>query len=448
MKILKYKILLVLMIGMILEVDAQFQRMGIKRGTRLTILGNAKGKIPTYCMDYTLKAPTSGTSYKKILSNPGSAKVKFGSEVPKSLQSAIDAGEIIIEGVSMTFESIIKNLEDLMNSLRLSVSERQEIESIKLLWNQLSEAEKRALNRELFIQYGDHTQMQLINKTNKTATISFNENSVLGVDKNTNIGSINTSLLNNNSQSNLWTSGNKEAQRKLKELGYYKGEIDGKFGPNSIIAIKRFQRKNNLNPTGLIDSTTDQLLLASYNRKIEKNKRLQEFLRKNGEYNGKTDGIIGKKSNESISSFKRKHGLEKYDLEMTAGKEKAEIKFKNQREFIDYFKKLDEECNPELCISDGMSISLSNNCIPASFSVSVSEGLKITLEAGGISYDIPIIDINQQDSDGCQLKRTACFSKTSSKDYSIQCNKGEKSIEVNATQASLSFGNLSVSIFN
>ncbi len=42
-------------------------------------------------------------------------------------------------------------------------------------------------------------------------------------------------------------------QRQLAERGYYKGGIDGQFGPASKSALKRFQRNNDIKSTGLID---------------------------------------------------------------------------------------------------------------------------------------------------------------------------------------------------
>lgn len=42
-------------------------------------------------------------------------------------------------------------------------------------------------------------------------------------------------------------------QRQLAERGYYKGGIDGQFGPASKGALKRFQSDNGLKSSGLID---------------------------------------------------------------------------------------------------------------------------------------------------------------------------------------------------
>ncbi len=45
-------------------------------------------------------------------------------------------------------------------------------------------------------------------------------------------------------------------QRKLKELSYYTGEIDGLYGPNTANAVKNFQRSKGITVDGIIGSET------------------------------------------------------------------------------------------------------------------------------------------------------------------------------------------------
>jgi hypothetical protein len=45
-------------------------------------------------------------------------------------------------------------------------------------------------------------------------------------------------------------------QQQLSKRGYYKGSIDGKFGPQSRDALSRFQHANGLQETGRIDEPT------------------------------------------------------------------------------------------------------------------------------------------------------------------------------------------------
>lgn len=46
------------------------------------------------------------------------------------------------------------------------------------------------------------------------------------------------------------------AQQRLYNLGHLRGEVDGKPGPVTVQAIREFQRRNSLEPTGTLDHVT------------------------------------------------------------------------------------------------------------------------------------------------------------------------------------------------
>lgn len=48
----------------------------------------------------------------------------------------------------------------------------------------------------------------------------------------------------------------KTIQQKLKQWGYYDGEIDGIYGSKTVAAVKYFQRKNGLTADGIAGSAT------------------------------------------------------------------------------------------------------------------------------------------------------------------------------------------------
>ena len=48
----------------------------------------------------------------------------------------------------------------------------------------------------------------------------------------------------------------KEVQRQLSKRGYYKGTVDGEFGPATKTALSRFQQDNKLRATGRVDGAT------------------------------------------------------------------------------------------------------------------------------------------------------------------------------------------------
>ncbi|GAG86495.1 unnamed protein product [marine sediment metagenome] len=53
-----------------------------------------------------------------------------------------------------------------------------------------------------------------------------------------------------------------QVQAILKSFGFYSGNLDGISGPQTRTAIKSFQSRVGLNPTGEIDATTLQVLLS------------------------------------------------------------------------------------------------------------------------------------------------------------------------------------------
>lgn len=48
----------------------------------------------------------------------------------------------------------------------------------------------------------------------------------------------------------------KQIQTKLKNWGYYKGNIDGIYGSQTLKAVKDFQRKNGLTVDGIVGEKT------------------------------------------------------------------------------------------------------------------------------------------------------------------------------------------------
>ena len=53
-----------------------------------------------------------------------------------------------------------------------------------------------------------------------------------------------------------------QLQERLKELGYYTGEVDGQFGPGTREAVVAFQKKNGLDADGLAGEETQKVLYS------------------------------------------------------------------------------------------------------------------------------------------------------------------------------------------
>lgn len=52
-----------------------------------------------------------------------------------------------------------------------------------------------------------------------------------------------------------------DVQKALKKLKYYNGGIDGKYGSGIVNSVKKFQKDNKINPTGVIGRQTYDLLM-------------------------------------------------------------------------------------------------------------------------------------------------------------------------------------------
>lgn len=52
----------------------------------------------------------------------------------------------------------------------------------------------------------------------------------------------------------------RNVQSRLRNLGFYRGQIDGSWGPGTQAAVERFQQGRGLQPSGQINPTTAQAL--------------------------------------------------------------------------------------------------------------------------------------------------------------------------------------------
>ena len=153
-------------------------------------------------------------------------------------------------------------------------------------------------------------------------------------------------------------------QQKLKNLGFYRGSVDGSFGSGTTDAVKSFQRANGLTADGVAGGGTLNRLFASsaksasvtavprptasprptlrptqspippniyvlvtpapygyyptlrrgmYGNPVQE---MQEALRNQGYYYGATDGYYGEGTENAVKSFQRTNGL---DVDGVAG---------------------------------------------------------------------------------------------------------------------------------
>ena len=79
-----------------------------------------------------------------------------------------------------------------------------------------------------------------------------------------------------------------DLQQKLKQQGFYNGQIDGKWGPETQTAVKDFQKKQDLPATGQLDPQTMQKLGIQMNE-------------------GSTSGNSGSSSSGSAGASQEQH---------------------------------------------------------------------------------------------------------------------------------------------
>ncbi len=94
------------------------------------------------------------------------------------------------------------------------------------------------------------------------------------------------------------------AQAGLRALGYRIGKVDGMSGSKTSNAIKAFQRKNDLTPTGEVDEKTRKAMRKAFAKDTQKK------LNALGYRLGTPDGLLGKRSIKAIRDYRIKQGME------------------------------------------------------------------------------------------------------------------------------------------
>ena len=102
-------------------------------------------------------------------------------------------------------------------------------------------------------------------------------------------------------------------QKRLKELGYYNGSIDGSYGDSTMAAVMAFQLRNNLTVDGKAGPATQRVLYGSKAnityasmRQGEEGKavkNLQYTLYELGYYDGAIDGKYGQTTADAVRAF-------------------------------------------------------------------------------------------------------------------------------------------------
>ena len=121
----------------------------------------------------------------------------------------------------------------------------------------------------------------------------------------------------------------KNLQRRLKELGYYSGGVDGQYGPGTQDAVIRFQTQHGLTADGIVGEGTRSAVYAQAAQTFiptpaptptpgllkkgddgESVKAMQQRLKELGYYNGSVDGDFGGGTEEAVRLFQSQNGLD------------------------------------------------------------------------------------------------------------------------------------------
>jgi peptidoglycan hydrolase-like protein with peptidoglycan-binding domain len=118
----------------------------------------------------------------------------------------------------------------------------------------------------------------------------------------------------------------RQAQQQLRNLGLYRGPVDGIVGPGTERALQRFQMSNGLAVTATLDPQTMARLLgaggvsqavrtppSSYQAtaaySTEQVQAAQQRLRDLGLYHGAIDGVFGPQTRQAVERFQTISGL-------------------------------------------------------------------------------------------------------------------------------------------
>lgn len=137
----------------------------------------------------------------------------------------------------------------------------------------------------------------------------------------------------------------KQLQQRLKDLGYYSGDVDGQYGTGTQTAVTAFQAQHGLKADGVAGEQTLAILysesaqtfvptptpsatpaMLSSGSSGDEVKALQSRLQQLGFYSGVLDGDYDKGTRAAVKLFQAQHGL---DDDGIAGQKTLEMLYSN-----------------------------------------------------------------------------------------------------------------------
>ena len=137
----------------------------------------------------------------------------------------------------------------------------------------------------------------------------------------------------------------KQLQQRLKDLGYYSGDVDGQYGTGTQTAVTAFQAQHGLKADGVAGEQTLAILysesaqtfvptptpsatpaMLSSGSSGDEVKALQSRLQQLGFYSGVLDGDYDKGTRAAVKLFQAQHGLDDAGI---AGQKTLEMLYSN-----------------------------------------------------------------------------------------------------------------------
>lgn len=243
------------------------------------------------------------------VAGPGTLKILYSDKAPKTSTAASSTGETLEMGMNGTAVRALQNQLKKLGYLKGSVD------------GSFGEATRSAV-----VAFQQNNGLTADGKAG-TATLNkvYSENA----------RSADASPSGNNSSSSIASTGYvtletgstgdavRKLQSKLKELGYYSGNVDGSFGEGTAVAVETFQKKHDLRVDGKAGPATQRVLYGSsatinYNTlELGSNgnavSNLQYTLYELGYYDGAIDGYYGNTTSNAVRAFQIQNKLTPVD---------------------------------------------------------------------------------------------------------------------------------------
>ncbi|WP_025225580.1 peptidoglycan-binding domain-containing protein [Fimbriimonas ginsengisoli] len=138
---------------------------------------------------------------------------------------------------------------------RTGSKERIGLTSLLRAYESRSAFEKLMFEQRL-ARINDFSHISVVNLTPYPAVLAVHEPAAFGTQPETTYRSEVSRLGIGVSNLVVWKKNTEDLQGSLRALGFYKGGIDGKDGPATRSATKRYQKSRKLEPSGMADAQT------------------------------------------------------------------------------------------------------------------------------------------------------------------------------------------------